>query len=249
MKVATWNVNGLRARQAQVAEWIAAERPDVLCLQEIKAKPEQVPEACRIPGYHVCFHGAGGYSGVALYVSEALAADAPRFSHPDFDFETRIVQAELGNLVLASVYVPNGGKDYDAKIAFVERMIGWASELQAAGRELILCGDINITRHESDVHPKERKPELIGQRPEERTLFARLLRAGLVDVGRSLDPENDALFTWWAPWRNMRARNIGWRIDYVLASAAIAARARCSAVLPGFGTSDHAIVVAEFSAD
>lgn len=248
MKVATWNVNGIRARQAQIAEWIAGERPDVLCLQEIKAKPEQVPEACRLPGYHVCFHGAGGYSGVSLYVSENLSAAAPRFSHPEFDFETRIVQAELGDLVLASVYVPNGGKDYEAKLAFMERMIDWAAEVRASGRELVLCGDINITRDEIDVHPKERKPEVIGQRPEERALFARLLQAGLVDVGRGLDPSNAALFTWWAPWRSMRARNIGWRIDYVLASPGIADRARQAWVLPEFGTSDHAIVVAEFAA-
>ena len=88
---------------------------------------------------------------------------------------------------------------------------------------MVLCGDINIAREERDVHPKERKPNAIGQRPDERAAFTRLLGHGLVDVGRALDPDNDALFTWWAPWRNLRQRNIGWRLDYVLASEAAGA--------------------------
>ena len=88
---------------------------------------------------------------------------------------------------------------------------------------------MNVTRTDQDVHPKERKPFVIGQRPEEREIFAGLLAQGLVDVGRALDPDNDGLFTWWAPWRNMRQRNIGWRIDYILASelAEAASPARC----------------------
>ena len=90
------------------------------------------------------------------------------------------------------------------------------------GRELILCGDINIARADIDVHPKERKPGIIGQRDEERALFEALLGDSLIDVTRALDPDNAALFTWWPPWRDMRKRNIGWRIDYILASRAIA---------------------------
>ena len=109
------------------------------------------------------------------------------------------------------------------------------------GRELILCGDINIARADIDVHPKERKPDIIGQRPEERELFEALLGDHLVDVARTLDPDNDRLFTWWPPWRNMRQRNIGWRIDYILASRGDRRRARPScAVLADVGTSDHA---------
>ena len=93
------------------------------------------------------------------------------------------------------------------------------------------------------MHPRERKPGIIGQRPEERELFERLLGEHLVDVGRELDPGNDRLFTWWAPWRNMRQRNIGWRIDYILASRTLAARASRCAVLADVGTSDHAPVM------
>jgi exodeoxyribonuclease-3 len=105
---------------------------------------------------------------------------------------------------------------------------------------------MNVARTEMDVHPKERKPNLIGQLPEERALIERILSRGLVDVGRALDPDNDQLFTWWAPWRNLRQRNIGWRLDYVMASERLAARATSCEVLAQFGTSDHAPVVATF---
>jgi len=101
---------------------------------------------------------------------------------------------------------------------------------------------MNITRTDLDVHPNERKPGIIGQREEERELLDRLLAQHLVDVGRARDPDNPNLFTWWAPWRNLRQRNIGWRLDYILASPAIAERAASCAVLADVGTSDHAPV-------
>ena len=243
MKIATWNVNGIRARQAQFCEWLARERADVVCLQELKAEPTQIPEQCKAADYHTFWHGMRAYSGVSLHIRKAAFETQPVFSHPAFDMEARIVQATFGSLVLASVYVPNGNKDYAAKIDFVRRLIAWAGELHQAGRELILCGDMNITRSEIDVHPRERKPMLVGQRPEERALFAELLNQRLVDVGRRLDPDNPGLFTWWAPWRNMRQRNIGWRLDYVLASPGIAERANTCVVQSDFGTSDHAPVV------
>ena len=226
MKVATWNVNGIRAREAQVREWLARDRPDVVCLQEIKAKPEQIPAMLfEFEGYWCYWHGAGGYSGVALHVRKELFPERPVFTHPAFDHETRIVAADIGGITVASVYVPNGGKDYPAKMRFLEALEGYAAERRAAGRELLLCGDLNVARTDRDVHPRERKAGAIGQRAEERALFEQMLGHGLVDVGRALDPDNDDLFTWWAPWRNMRQRNIGWRIDYVLASESLAARA------------------------
>jgi exodeoxyribonuclease-3 len=215
----------------------------VVCLQELKAEPSQVPPQCQLGDYEVFWHGMRAYSGVSLHIRKGAFSAAPVFSHPDFDMESRIVQAALGNLVLASVYVPNGGKDYAAKLEFMRRLVAWARRVHEEGRELVLCGDINIARTERDVHPRERKPGIIGQRPEERELFETLIAAGVVDVGRALDPDNDNLFTWWPPWRNMRQRNIGWRLDYVLASASIASRAVSCAVLADFGTSDHAPVV------
>jgi exodeoxyribonuclease III len=243
MKIATWNVNGIRARQAQFSEWVARDRPDVVCLQELKAELAQVPEQCKLEDYYVFWHCLRAYSGVSLHVRKDLLGSEPAFSHPEFDMESRIVQARLGKLVVASVYVPNGGKDYAAKLGFMRRLAAWARQLHQEGRELILCGDMNITRTDLDVHPKERKPGIIGQREEERELFEALLGDHLVDVGRALDPDNPNLFTWWAPWRNLRQRNIGWRLDYILASPAIAARAAGCVVLAGVGTSDHAPVM------
>ena len=243
MKIATWNVNGIRAREAQFCAWLAEDRPDIVCLQELKAEPAQVPEACKALDYHTYWHGQRGYSGVSLHVRKGLFDGEPAWSHPAFDMENRIVQAVFGNLVVASVYVPNGGKNFDAKVNFLTRLVAWSRALQQEGRELILCGDINIAHADIDVHPRERRPDVIGQRAEERALFDALLDAGLVDVARQQDPHNDALFSWWPPWRNMRQRNIGWRIDYVLASPPIARRVSRCEVLAQVGTSDHAPVM------
>jgi exodeoxyribonuclease-3 len=243
MKIATWNVNGIRARQEQLCEWMARDQPEVVCLQELKAERAQVPPQCELADYHAYFHGMRAYSGVSLHVRRGLFDTEPEFSHPDFDMEARIVQAAFGKLVLASVYVPNGGKDYEAKLQFVRRLAAWSRELHREGRELILCGDMNITHTDRDVHPKERKPGAIGQRDEERELFDELLGGNLVDVGRALNPDDDGIYTWWAPWRNLRQRNIGWRIDYILASKSIAGRAKECVVLRELGTSDHAPLV------
>lgn len=243
MRIATWNVNGIRARQDQVREWLERDRPDVVCLQELKAERIQIPEQLQLSEYHTYWHGRKGYSGVSLHVRKDAFGTEPGFTHPPFDMESRIVQVELGTLVVASVYVPNGGKDFPAKVAFMKSLAGWVKDLRDGGRELVLCGDLNITRTDMDVHPKERKPGAVGQRPEERQLLEDLLGPRLVDVGRALDPDNQGLFTWWAPWRNLRARNIGWRLDYILASPAIAERASGCIVLAELGTSDHAPVL------
>ena len=243
MRIATWNVNGIRARAAQLCDWLERDRPDVVCLQELKATAAQIPPQCKLDDYHAYWHCLKGYSGVSLHVRRDLFAVDPVFGHPPFDMESRIVQVEHGDLVIASVYVPNGGKDYPAKLKFVQSLIDWSRRLTADGRQLILCGDINIARAEMDVHPKERKPNAVGQRPEERQLFDQLLGDHLVDLGREFDPDNPGLFTWWAPWRNLRARNIGWRLDYMLVSTAIADRATACRVLADVGTSDHAPVV------
>lgn len=244
---ATWNVNGIRAREAQFLEWVRRDRPDVICLQEIKASPDKISETvCNLEGYWCYWHGAGGYSGVGLNLRRDSFPEEPRFSHPEFDHETRIVTAEAGGLTLGSVYVPNGGKDYEAKLRFLAAMEGYVAGLEAAGRPLLLGGDLNVALTDRDVHPKERKPGVIGQRTEERELLSGVISKGLVDVGRALDPDNEGLFTWWAPWRNLRQRNIGWRIDYILASRSLAERATASRVLADYGTSDHAPVLATF---
>ena len=190
------------------------------------------------------------YSGVGLHVSRTLAAERPAFSHPEFNFENRIAAVELkdafGDLTVASVYVPNGGKDYPAKLRFLEALDAYAESFTKTGRRLVLCGDLNVAITDRDVHAKERKAKAIGQQPEERELMTRILSRGLVDVQRQIYPDSDDVFTWWPPWREMRKRNIGWRIDYIFASTALAATAQSCPVLADIGTSDHAPVMATF---
>jgi len=142
--------------------------------------------------------------------------------------------------------VPNGGKDFEAKMRFLDALDLFAADHEAAGRPLVLCGDFNVARTDMDVHPKERKPRVIGQRPDERALLERIIGHGLVDVHRRMEPDNAEIFTWWAPWRNMRQRNIGWRLDMVLASQSIAETTVSCAVQREFGSSDHGPVVAVF---
>ena len=247
MKIATWNVNGIRARGSQLQEWVEREQPDVICLQEIKAAPDQVPAPlCEMEGYWCYWHGGKGYSGVGLHVSKTFSPDRPPFDHPAFDYESRIVTACVQGVTFASIYVPNGGKDFPAKMRFLEALRQYTEDLNASGQHVILCGDLNIARADIDVHPKERKPRAIGQLPEERALLERIIGNGLVDTGRALEPGNDQMFTWWAPWRNMKERNIGWRLDYVLASEPIFARVQGCVIQREFGTSDHGPVVATF---
>ena len=260
LKIATWNVNGIRARQEQVQQFLDREQPDVLCLQEIKASIDQLPLwLCDIEGYWCYWHGGKGYSGVGLHVRKASFPDKPEFHHPAFDFEHRIVTARLPwpsggpegpprqPMTVASIYVPNGGKDFPAKMNFLGAMDAFAAEHQAAGSTLVMCGDFNVARTEMDVHPKERKPKAIGQLPEERALIERILSRDLSDVHRQVEPDNADLFTWWAPWRQMKERNIGWRLDYVFATRSLSDRLASCVVQREVGTSDHGPVVATFT--
>ncbi len=245
MKIGTWNVNGIRKRSAEVLAWIDREQLDVVCLQETKAALGQVPQhVVNVPGYHCHWHGSpGGYSGVALMLRQTMFADVPSWVKPPFDIETRIVVAEVGDLVIGSVYGPNGGKDYGAKLEFWKQLVLWAAELREHDKHLVLSGDFNIARLAIDVHPELRK-EMIGQSNEERTLFEQFLSHGLLDVHRRVDPDNDRLFTWWAPWRNLRQRNMGWRLDYVAASTALVDEHVHCVAYRDFGTSDHGPVIA-----
>ena len=249
LTIATWNVNGIRARQAEVQAFLEGERPDVLCLQELKAAPEQLPAwLVDVEGYWSLWHGGKGYSGVALLIRRSVTADPPAFAHPAFDFEHRIVTAELPVATVASVYVPNGGKDFAAKLRFLEGIEEMAAAHASSGRPLILCGDLNVAHRDIDVHAKELKPGTMGQREDERALFDAVLAHGLVDVQRTLHPDQADIYTWWPPWRQMRQRNIGWRIDYLLASTSLAASARSCVAHREVGTSDHGPVVATFEA-
>ena len=189
LTVATWNVNGIRAREAQVRAWIERDQPDVVCLQEIKAAPAQVPAALfEMLGYWNYWHGERAYSGVSLHVRRESFPERPVFEHPDFDYENRVVTARLPGVTVASIYVPNGGKDFPAKMRFLEAVERFVRERAGSG-SLVMAGDVNIARTDQDVHPKERKATAIGQLPEERALLERILAGGLVDVARSLEPD------------------------------------------------------------
>src|SRR5262245_23953009 len=134
MKIATWNVNGIRARQSELQAFIDREQPDVLCLQEIKASMDQLPLwLCEIEGYWCYWHGTKGYSGVGLHIRRSTFPERPVFDHPDFDYESRIVTARLPGMTAASIYAPNGGKDFPAKMRFLEAMDGFAARFHTAG--------------------------------------------------------------------------------------------------------------------
>jgi exodeoxyribonuclease III len=251
VRLATWNVNGIRARFPEVVELCRTAAPDLLCLQELKATPGQIPEPLTgLPDYLNLWHGGpGGYSGVSLHVRrDWTTAAAAAFAPPPFDVQNRAIEVALGGgLRVLSLYVHNGNRDLPGKMRFLASLRRHVREAREAGVELLLCGDLNVARSEIDVHPVLRNPQAIGQRQDERDLFAALLGEGLVDLGRGFDPDSDRLFTWWPPWREERQNNHGWRLDYILASEGLAATATSCRVLADFGTSDHAPVVAELA--
>ena len=252
MLIATWNVNGIRARFAELVEWVADASPDIFCLQEIKAAESQVPGGLfDLADYRGVWHGDyGGYSGVSIHVRRDRCAE-PRFSIPEFDRETRLLEVDLGNLIVCCAYLPNGQKSdsaYQGKLSFLNAMVGHAKARCSEATSFVLVGDMNVAREERDVHPRLRDPSQIGQRMEERELFARLLEeGGLVDAGRTVDPRNDDLFTWWPPWREEKAKNRGWRLDYCLVSRDLAGRIAACRVLRDTGSSDHAPVMLELA--
>ena len=241
MKIATWNVNGIRAREAQLREFLERERPDVVCLQEIKATPAQVPGLLLDPGgYWAYWHGASAYSGVALHVRRELAREAhlrPSLVRP------RVPGGDRGARVdrrWPRSTSRTAGRTSPPRCASSRRSTaGSPSSTDGGGSSSCAATSTSRGRRWTSTRASGR-PGAIGQRPDERELFGRILGHGLVDVGRHLHPDDDALFTWWAPWRNLRQRNIGWRIDYVLASEALAPKVtRCDS-LREVGTSDHA---------
>ena len=168
-------------------DWIARERPDAVCLQEIKAKPEQIPEMLfESEGYWCYWHGGGGYSGVALHVRCELCAERPAFAHPAFDHETRIVTARRRRRHASRRSTcPTAERTTRPSSASSRRSGAGRGERREARPRLLICGDLNVARTDSDVHPKERKPGAIGQREDERALIETASRHGLVDVGRA----------------------------------------------------------------
>ncbi len=259
MKIATWNVNGIRARQGQLLEWLATEKPDIVCLQEIKASLDQLPFELRdVEGYWSYWHGEKGYSGVAVLFSKSLANVFPSCSHPNFDFEQRIacatIASPLGDIMLASIYVPNGGEVGSEKWAY---KTGWLKRLQAfaASRldlsaRVAICGDINIAPEARDVAKPDRWKNSVLFHPEMSAAFADLLARGLVDTTR-LHHAGEGPFTWWDYRMLAFPKGDGLRIDHIFASKPLAAL--CTEVRvdreerKGAQPSDHAPLIAVFS--
>ncbi len=253
MKVITWNVNGIRARESELLKLLEDEKPDVVMLQETKATLEQLPASLyglmATPDYHSIWHGTAGYSGVSVHLRKSVF-DRPKGAHPSFDYETRVAEAHVswsgGDWLFVSMYLPNGGKDFDRKLQFMRDLAAWPKTFE--GKKVIIGGDMNVARADIDVHKSQRKPGLIGQRADERELFEKFLAAGgLVDVARKLAPDDKTFFTWWPYWRNSRERNVGWRIDYVLVNEPLASAVQEKRVLREHGTSDHAPLVVTFN--
>jgi exodeoxyribonuclease III len=225
MRIITLNANGLRAAHAKgFTPWMRRQKPDIVCLQEIKAQEADLPHELLAPrGLHAFFHPAEkrGCSGMAIYAKR-----------------------EPENVVIGL-----GIRDIDAqarKYAFMERFMPRLQEMRACAREFVICGDWNIAHKEIDVKNWKTNQKTTGFLPRERDWLTEVLeRHGFVDVFRRLDPNPDR-FTWWVQWANARSRNIGWRIDYQIATPGIAQLARATSIYTGEIFSDHAPLTVDY---
>jgi exodeoxyribonuclease III len=246
LSVATWNVNGIRARALAFERWVAINHPDIVCLQEIKAHPEQVPVHLRdLDAYSSIWHGAkGGYSGVSIHVRKHLGE--PAFSVPHFDQETRIVQASIDGLAVINVYTPLGQKSYRQKLEFLDDLIRYIDALRYEGQRVLLCGDLNIAHTNIDVHPELYEEGRLCLRDDERAKLDLLRERGMIDVFRYLHPAERSAYTWWPYFGGARLRNVGWRLDYFFASEDLLGAVRTCRIHREEASSDHSPVVAEF---
>ena len=247
MTIATWNVNGIRARAAAFERWIRAHRPDVLCLQEIKAHPDQIPETLRdLRGYTSRWHGArGGYSGVSIHVRDG--AGDPAFDVPWFDEETRVLQARVGGFTVVNVYTPLGQKSYDQKIGFLRSLVRYVDALTAEGEQVILCGDLNVAHRDADVHPEMYVEDMLCTRAEERAMIDALHGLGLEDLFRVHHPGDTRSYSWWPYYGGARGRNVGWRIDYIMVPGPIARASSGCWIQKEEASSDHSPVIADLT--
>ncbi len=245
MKLISWNVNGLRsAWKKGFLDFMAAERPDVFCLQETKMQEEQVTDEMRAPqGYRSSwgFAEKRGYSGVVTYTRAEPLAVATKCGSPCLDAEGRIVHTELDEFHLFNVYFPNSGMGPERlahKLRFYDEFLEHTERLRGQGKGVIVCGDVNTAHTELDLaRPKEneRNP---GFMPAERAWIGQLVARGYHDTFRLFTAEAGH-YTWWDLKTGARARNIGWRIDYFFVSDELRSRVRDARILPAVQGSDH----------
>lgn len=228
MKITTWNVAGLRALLKKDGwDWVQEYAPDVIGLQEIKALPDQLTEEDHtlFSSYQIQWNPAQkkGYSGTMLMVKDAPVTLSTGLGQEKFDQEGRTIRADFDDFTLFSLYVPNGGRDLSRvpyKLEYYEALLGLCNELHAAGRSVIISGDINTAHEEIDVHNPKTKHKITGFLPEERAWISRFLENGFVDIFRQLYPET-VQYTYWSYLQNQRQKNQGWRLDYFLISEAL----------------------------
>jgi len=250
----TLNVNGIRsAHKKGFGRWLKRTEPDLLCLQEMRAWPDQVPAELRSPaGYNTRWINAQkrGYAGVALYSREAADSYSAGSGLDWSDSEARFLRGDFADLSVISLYLPSGssGPERQArKFEFMEHILGKTRQLLRSKRPIAICGDLNVAHTELDIHNPRGNAKNSGFLPEEREWFTRLLRQGWVDTFRSLHPDEPGLYSWWSNRGQARAKDRGWRLDYVLTSPALAERAEEAWIEPKAGLSDHAPVWIRFA--
>jgi len=225
LKIITWNVNGLRAILRKGAlQWVIEQEPDFFCLQEIKARPDQIEEDVHrlFDGYLSFYNPAErpGYSGVVTFSREEPEEVQLGFDQPQFDREGRLIRSKSNGINLFNIYFPNGQRDHERlqfKLDFYSELLDYCNQLHAAGEKLILCGDFNTAHQEIDLRNPKQNQNTSGFMPVEREWVSRYLDHGFVDIYRYRYPER-VEYTWWTYRMNARQRDIGWRLDYFLVS-------------------------------
>lgn len=244
--IISYNVNGLRAAQNKLFfDWLAAESPDIICLQETKAQPDQLDAlALSPPGYHAYFHSAEkkGYSGVAIYTKEKPQRVITGSGMPAYDQEGRILRADFADFSIMSVYMPSGSSGdhrQAVKEAFLPDFLAYTQALRQEIPHLIISGDFNIAHTEQDIHDPVRNKDSSGFLPHERAWLSDFLASGFVDSFRLHHPEARDQYSWWSYRSRARASNKGWRIDYHMVAAPLAERCVAASILTEVVHSDH----------
>jgi exodeoxyribonuclease-3 len=250
MKLISWNVNGLRSVLGKgLLEFWAAEKPDVLCLQEIKARPEQVADTTWPRGFEPHWNSAEkpGYAGTATFTKKKTQSSTTGIGKAEHDGEGRVITTEYDDFFLVNVYTPNSQREL-TRLAY--RTTQWEPAFRAYLKKLekkkpvIFCGDLNVAHTELDLANPKTNRKNAGFTNEERAQFQALLNVGFVDTFR-LFTQGNGHYTWWSYMNNARPRNIGWRIDYFLVSPALVPRVKSARILPHVPGSDHCPVVLE----
>lgn len=252
MKIITYNVNGLRSALSKgFTDWLAEELPDIVCLQETKAQPDQIPTLeFEALGYRSFFFSAEkkGYSGVAILTRITPDHLEYGMGMQEYDREGRFLRADYGDLSIVSVYHPSGttGEERQAfKMKWLEDFRHYVMKLSKTRKKLILCGDYNICHRPIDIHDPVRNANSSGFLPEEREWMSLFLESGFTDTFRYFLPEEPHQYTWWSFRANARNNNKGWRIDYCMVSPEVIPLLKDAYILPQVKHSDHCPAVVE----